>query len=243
MLPPVDRVCPLLALAGDRHAAVDGVDGAHRCHAEPEPLALDRTTQAQRCLVEAHERCERYLAYKRRTGTANPGRSAVGDGFASTRLLLAPQPVWRGLAGRARSPRPPPVVAGGAAVAALGLAGIGIAAAFMSGPDGEPPVGSVSPSPSTASVRPTVEPTPVVTPTPTPPPTPTPTPAATPTPAPTPPPTPAPTPVPQQTYVVAPGDTLASIAQQFGTTVAAIQAANGIANPNEILIGQVLVIP
>jgi LysM repeat protein len=59
-------------------------------------------------------------------------------------------------------------------------------------------------------------------------------------------PTPAPTaapPPPQQTYVVQQGDTLAAIAQRFGTTVAAIQAANGIANPDEILVGQVLVIP
>ena len=39
------------------------------------------------------------------------------------------------------------------------------------------------------------------------------------------------------------GDTLASIAQQLGTTVAAIQSANGIEDPNEILIGQTLVIP
>ena len=46
-----------------------------------------------------------------------------------------------------------------------------------------------------------------------------------------------------RTYVVQQGDTLASIAQQFGTTVAAIRSANGIADPNEILIGQVLVIP
>ena len=39
------------------------------------------------------------------------------------------------------------------------------------------------------------------------------------------------------------GDTLASIAELFGTTVAALQAANGIDNPDEILVGQVLVIP
>jgi LysM repeat protein len=54
---------------------------------------------------------------------------------------------------------------------------------------------------------------------------------------------PPPTPAPQQTYVVQEGDTLAAIAQQFGTTVEALQSANGISDPNEILIGQVLVIP
>ena len=39
------------------------------------------------------------------------------------------------------------------------------------------------------------------------------------------------------------GDTLAAIAQRFGTTVAALQEANGIEDPDEIVIGQVLVIP
>ena len=55
--------------------------------------------------------------------------------------------------------------------------------------------------------------------------------------------TPAPTPAPQTTYVVVAGDTLALIADRFGTTVAALQAANGIDDPNTINIGQVLVIP
>jgi LysM repeat protein len=45
------------------------------------------------------------------------------------------------------------------------------------------------------------------------------------------------------TYVVAPGDTLSKIAQRFGTTYLAIAAANGIANPNLIYVGQVLNIP
>jgi LysM repeat protein len=47
----------------------------------------------------------------------------------------------------------------------------------------------------------------------------------------------------QNTYVVQPGDTLARIASQFGTTVAALQSANNIANPNRIFVGQVLVLP
>ena len=48
---------------------------------------------------------------------------------------------------------------------------------------------------------------------------------------------------PQTTYTVKPGDTLTAIAAKFGTTVAAIVAANNIANPNLISVGQVLVIP
>jgi len=43
--------------------------------------------------------------------------------------------------------------------------------------------------------------------------------------------------------VVQEGDTLAAIAQRFGTTVSALQAANGIEDPDEIIIGQRLVIP
>jgi LysM repeat protein len=44
-------------------------------------------------------------------------------------------------------------------------------------------------------------------------------------------------------YTVRSGDTLGAIARQFGTSVAAIEAANGIADPRRIQIGQVLRIP
>jgi LysM repeat protein len=44
-------------------------------------------------------------------------------------------------------------------------------------------------------------------------------------------------------YRVKSGDTLAGIAAQFGTTVKAICAANGIANPGLIRVGQELIIP
>jgi LysM repeat protein len=71
-------------------------------------------------------------------------------------------------------------------------------------------------------------------------PDPTVTPEVTPTPAAVATPVPPPQPV---TYVVQAGDTLAAIAQRFGTTVQAIQAANGIDDPDEILVGTELVIP
>lgn len=45
------------------------------------------------------------------------------------------------------------------------------------------------------------------------------------------------------TVRVAPGDTLTSIAARYHTTVAALAAANGIADPNRIVIGKVLQIP
>lgn len=42
------------------------------------------------------------------------------------------------------------------------------------------------------------------------------------------------------TYVVRPGDTLIQIAQRFGTTPANLAYLNGIANPSNIYVGQVL---
>jgi LysM repeat protein len=44
------------------------------------------------------------------------------------------------------------------------------------------------------------------------------------------------------TYIVQSGDTLNAIAARFGTTVQAIMDANGLTS-DEILIGQVLIIP
>jgi LysM repeat protein len=48
---------------------------------------------------------------------------------------------------------------------------------------------------------------------------------------------------PATTYVVRAGDTLSGIARRMGTTVEALQRANGITNPNQIRVGQRLTIP
>jgi LysM repeat protein len=53
----------------------------------------------------------------------------------------------------------------------------------------------------------------------------------------------APAPGSGQVYIVQRGDTLFSIARRFGSTVEAIQRANGIVNPTYISVGQRLVIP
>ncbi|MCB9796231.1 MAG: LysM peptidoglycan-binding domain-containing protein [Alphaproteobacteria bacterium] len=47
----------------------------------------------------------------------------------------------------------------------------------------------------------------------------------------------------QTTYTVRSGDSLSRIAAQHGTTVDAIVQANGLANPNQIAVGQELIIP
>jgi nucleoid-associated protein YgaU len=240
----VDRVCPLLGLQGDRRSAVDGVDGGHRCHAEEPPAALDRQQQARVCLTDAHERCERFLAYAARHGGRLPGRSSLADGLVTTRMVLAPEPAWRGLTAGARRPRSGSVAMVGAGVAALGIGAVAMATGMLEGP--------IQPRTAAVTLQPIASPTPRPTPTARPLPSLAPSPTAAMTPVPTPVPTPAPTEVPtiaptappptQQTYTVQQGDTLAAIAQRFGTTVARLQAANGIEDPNEIFIGQVLVI-
>jgi LysM repeat protein len=63
-------------------------------------------------------------------------------------------------------------------------------------------------------------------------------PSATPSSVPTP--TPAPT---YRTYRIQSGDTLATIAQRFHTTVSALSALNHITDPRRLHIGQVLLIP
>ena len=54
------------------------------------------------------------------------------------------------------------------------------------------------------------------------------------------PPTPTPSP---RTYTVKKGDTLSSIANKFGTTVAKLVELNNIKNPNLIYVGQVITLP
>jgi spore germination protein len=49
--------------------------------------------------------------------------------------------------------------------------------------------------------------------------------------------------VPGLTYVIQDGDTLWSIAQQFGITVEAIVSANNLDNPDELPVGQEIFIP
>lgn len=52
-----------------------------------------------------------------------------------------------------------------------------------------------------------------------------------------------PTPTPSGLYVVQPGDTLSALAEDFGTSVDEIMAANGLTDPNALQAGQTLIIP
>jgi len=54
---------------------------------------------------------------------------------------------------------------------------------------------------------------------------------------------PTPTPVPGREHVVQPGETLSSIALRYGVTLQALMAANGLASPDLIFVGQTLIIP
>ncbi len=45
------------------------------------------------------------------------------------------------------------------------------------------------------------------------------------------------------TYIVQPGDTLYAIALKFNATIAALQQANGLSDPNTLAVGQRLIIP
>lgn len=52
-----------------------------------------------------------------------------------------------------------------------------------------------------------------------------------------------PTPTPAGLYVVQNGDTLSSLAEEFGTTVDDLLAANGLTDANALQVGQSLLIP
>jgi len=105
---------------------------------------------------------------------------------------------------------------------------------------GQPSV-TRTPTATTARPSPSVAPTgtPGISPTPGGTPGVSPTPGGTPTPAPS----PTPEPSPFQEYTVQQGDSLSSIAQQFGTTADELARINSITDPNSLSVGQKLQVP
>jgi len=225
----VDRICPYLALSDDGRTVADGFDPEHRCHALTPPAPLERSRQVQLCLTEAHARCERFGAARTAWLAASSGlpRLAPDVAFGRTRLVLEPEAAWRNRTSApvTRVSRSALLVAG-VAVAVVALLVLSSLFGVLGGaPAGSPtatptPSSSAVPSESLApaSLGPSASVVPASNP-------------------------PQATPGPSQTiYVVQEGDTLNLIAQRFGTTVAAIQTANGLSG-TEINVGQQLIIP
>lgn len=212
--------CPhLRSVDGPWHAATPS--RAHRCSLLDEGRpTLDR--QRAHCLVAEHVACPTWLEAHGPTASGPPGpfvRTAPvvleGPGVG-----LPPAPSARRLAG------PVTVVVVALALGALLLARGPLAPGSSGAGDDGPslsaaPSGGTMPSPSAGS-------TPASTARPTARPSATPRPTATPRP---------------RTYKVQPGDTLTSIAAQYGTTVKELAALNGIQNPSLIRVGQVLKLP
>jgi LysM repeat protein len=237
----VDRICPFVALAADHRTAVDGYDPDHACHAVDPPVSLDRARQSEQCLSDSHRQCDRYLAFLAAHAADAADIPAPSPDAVIPRTRLVVEPDARRLpsveAPLGLSPRGW-VVAGGVAVVGVAAAATAVAGGFgglsdrlasdastqasASTPLTSSPIPSTIPTPATATQQPTATPEPSPRPTRS---------AAEPTA------TPAPT-----TYVVQEGDTLNSIATQFGTTATAIRRENRLGS-DVINIGQVLVIP
>lgn len=241
----VDRICPFLALSTDHRTVIDGFDPDHACHAQDPPDLLERSRQAELCLSEAHRQCDRYAAILSRhaaVAAAVPAPSSDAH-IVRTRLIFDPDP-RRGAVGA--------MAASGSSarrwLVAAGVAAVGVAAAAtVVGGGFNGLVGGLSPSAGASTLAATVGASPTARlqatarPTPLPTEEPTPLPASR-TPRATQEPTKVPASPAPQTYVVRQGDTLSLIATRFGTTVAAIEAANGLGS-DVINVGQVLVIP
>ena len=225
----MERICPYLALSDDGRTVADGFDAEHRCHALTPPVPLERARQVQLCLTEAHAGCERFAAARTAWLAASSGlpRVAPDVAFGRTRLILEPEPAWRrGGAPTARFSRQTILIAL-AAAAVVVLLVLGRAFGILGGAA----VASTSPTPTASA---STAPSPTA-------PAPSNSTQGSPSPAPTA--TPAPSAAPtQRIYTVVANDTLNKIALQFGTTVAAIEAANGLPN-DTINVGQKLIIP
>ena len=238
-------VCPYLGLPDDDGSHFSFADLAHRCWAKmagkPERIALE--FQSTACLAGRYQGCGRYRAADRPVPAWHP---AAVDSPALANRLRSP---------RRQTPSRAYGVVALAVVAALALLtwvvfvglghtpgssaptnfGAGIASPSASPPPSRAPA---TPVPATAApATPTPSPTATASPTPTASPSPTPEitlgPTATPAP-------PSPTPL---VHTVARGETLRYIARLYGVTVDEIVAANELADPNRIYIGQQLVIP
>jgi LysM repeat protein len=257
--PRLPTVCPFVAFTDERDLRSGGPDHRHRCYAETPPAPRALAHQARYCLSPTFTECPIFQDWAAREAARPSERPAplaspVGEDFFAERPTSAPAPVARERDGYAAAPsadldedvEPEAATAvrewervrprrdyprlgpsRGVPPALIGLAVLAVAAValfllpsvlrglFSGGTPASPSaVPSGSGSP-TASAAVTASPLPT--------------------------PTPGPTPL---VYVVKSGDTLTRIANQFDVTVQQILAANPtITNPNDIKVGQNIVIP
>lgn len=265
----VGPACRYLGLAQDRSTHFTFADAAHQCFALARPTSIDAEFQKSHCLPGLASQCTRFIAAEQlaagpTTGGIPPAavtrRPLVGSPAGAARpvrLLLAilvvigivvaaagilgglPGPLLR--AGVLQSSESPAASAQDAVSATTAPTSTpqpsiqSVAPALTPPPTPPATPRSATPSASAPSVTPT--PTPTANPTPAATPVPTEPPAATARPSATPRPTSTRAP---RYYVVRPGDTLSAIAARFGTTVAALMALNGLADPSFIRTGQQL---
>lgn len=242
MLLDVDPICPLLTLGSDRRAVCDAVDVDHRCGVPGGPDPVPRRQQVEFCLSSTYAECPHFARHALRSspavidGVPPPSPDIV---MAPTRLVIDPAsaPTSRSALRPTRRPIVAALVLVVAGTGAIGFGAVDRVASLLGGP--------VDPVSDASRIAPAATPTA----------TPGHSAAPTPTPISSPPPSTSPSATAEastaptsevlaaQTYIVQPGDTLRAIADRYGTTVAALQAANGIIDQNLIEAGQELVIP
>ena len=215
--------CPLLGLLGDEASRFSYSSVGHRCYAAGRPRTIDLSHQGSFCLVATYPECPRYraAAASGRPGVATPKASGVALGRVRAEAGASGVPGASGEPGRQPPGRTSPRLRIAAIIIAVAvLAG----AAYLGSPaivDWLRQVGAGMGAASTSPFTP-----PPATPTPTAMTTSRPSQAATPL-----------------VHVVARGETINAIAARYGITLAALEKANGIKDPNLIYVGQRLVIP
>jgi nucleoid-associated protein YgaU len=222
-------VCPYLGLIDDRATRFTFPATAHRCHATDRPSMIDIAKQGRDCLTAEHVTCPRYRPPK-----------VLASSVPIERVQTVPHVVAAGRPGRSATGRRLARIAiVGIALIATVLVGLLLGAGLAAQLTGR---AAPTPAPTVASMASMALPTPSPTRTS----TPTPTPSRSPSPSPSP--SASPTTSPSPTigpiiHVVERGETLTSIAAEYGVTVEALKKANDIEDPNLIFVGQELVIP
>lgn len=213
-------VCPYLGLAGDPRSHFAFATTDHRCYSGLAMKVISVTHQGSLCLSEKYAGCRRYVVPPPATTPAVP-TSGIG---AALTLVSGSAARTSGATGRRAPVVPAAVIL--VAVLILALAAAWFASRGGSSPDGAS--GSAGSSPAGIVSSPTFSPQP--------------TPSFEPSSAPTS--SPAASPAPSSTtHVVKFGETLSLIASRYGVTVQALQDANGLTDPNLIVVGQRLIIP